>query len=421
MLNFKLSQEIYGANVWMVDPISFSSMIGILSDFRNKVPYQVDGDKLNSQFYLDAKSLEFVSDKGQLKRSESNSDLINVINLDGVITKNGGMSSYGTQYLSEQILLAEKDSRVIGHIIKAASGGGSGNAIQFMTDVMNEEREKPIVSFIPKGEVACSACYGIISQSDYIIAEKENVVVGSLGTMIEFGGYSKNNKDEDGFISVRIYAPDSEHKNESYEEALKGNFKPIIENVLTPANDEFIALNQKGRPGLKKEHLTGKTFKAGTVLGSFVDSIGDFQSAVDKVVQLGKKTVNSQSNKSSTNNKSLKMTKEELKQSHPDVYASIVTEGVNAERERVGAWMAHISTDADAVKAGVLGENELGNAQREEFFVKQNSLNNAKGMIDESANDLKTAESASTVKEVEQKKKEEKEAPENDAFDFELS
>lgn len=421
MLNFKLSQEIYGPNVWMIDPISFTSMIGILADFRNKVPYDVSGEKLNSQFYLDAKSLEFVFDKRELKRNETDTDLINVILLDGVITKNGGLSSYGTQYLSEQLMLAENDSRVIGHIIKAASGGGSGNAIQFMTDVMNEKREKPIVSFIPKGEVACSACYGIISQSDYIVAEKENVVVGSLGTMIEFGGYSKNNTDKDGFISVRIYAPDSEHKNEEYEEALKGNFNPIIENVLTPANDEFISLNKKGRPGLKKEHLSGKTFKAGTVLGSFVDSIGDFQSAVDKVFELSKKSVNSQSNKSSTNNKSLKMTKEELKQSHPDVYASIVTEGVNAERERVGAWMAHLSTDADAVKAGVLGDNELGNAQREAFFVKQNSLKNAKEMINESASDLKTAESLSTLKEVEQKKKEKEEAAENDAFDFELS
>ena len=413
MMNFKLSNEIYGNNVWMVDPGSFGAMVDILSDIRNKVPYENKGYKLNSFHTLDVSSIATVSSSRDLKSRSAQEELINIIDLDGPITVNGGVSTNGTKQLSKQMIEMDSDSRIIGHIIKANSGGGSGKAIQFMTDVMNSDLKKPVVSFIEKSSMACSACYGIISQSDYIISEKENNIVGSLGTMIEFGGFSKNNKDSNGRINVRIYSPDSSHKNEEYEEALEGNFKPIIENVLTPANDEFLALNVSGRPGLKKEHLTGKTFKAGDVLGSFIDEIGDFNVAINKVISLSNSKKGSKS-KPSANNKSSKMNKEELKQSHPDVYASIVSEGVNAERDRVGAWMAHVETDSAAVKKGVQSGNEITASEREEFFVSQNKKENLASMIDNSAPPVSVGESKSTLKDV--KPLEDK----SEDFDFEL-
>ena len=413
MMNFRLSKEIYGSNVWMVDPFSFKSMVDILSDIRNKVSYESDGGKMNSFCYLDYSSNELIFNERDLNSKGVDSKLINVINLDGIITINGGMSTHGTKELSQRLLKMDSDPRIIGHLLNANSGGGSGNAIQFMTDAMADAK-KPIVSFLEKSAMACSACYGIISQSDYIISEKENNIVGSLGTMIEFGGFPKQNTDSDGYVRVRIYSPDSEHKNGEYEEALSGNFKPMIENVLIPANNEFLELNKSGRPGLKKEHLTGKTYKAGSVIGSFVDEIGSMQVAINKVVELSK-VDNGGIKKVSTNNKSSKMNKEELKQSHPDVYASIVTEGVNAERDRVGAWMAHLSTDPESVKAGVKGEKEISASQREEFFVKQNGMKNAQGMINSSAADLKVDESKSTIKDVKQEQNEI-----IDDFDFDL-
>ena len=82
------------------------------------------------------------------------------------------------------------------------------------------------------------------------------------------------------------------------------------------------------------------------------------------------------------------MTKQELLQSHPDVYNSILNEGVMSERDRNGAWMAHVDTDSKAVAEGISSGLGLSQTQREAFFVKQNSKLKANTLKSDSAPDL---------------------------------
>lgn len=59
-----------------------------------------------------------------------------------------------------------------------------------------------------------------------------------------------------------------------------------------------------------------------------------------------------ESNQNQNQNKST-MTKEELKAKHPEVYASIVNDGIAQEKDRVGAWMTFVKADAEAVVKGI--------------------------------------------------------------------
>lgn len=394
MINFGLAKEIYGNEPWMVDPDTFTSLFSILKDIKNGVSYNGDSPKMNTWGYYDINNLSFVSSDYDLRNATDN-ELINVINLDGVITKNGGASTNGTKKLSQQIITADKNERVKGHIIIADSGGGAGNAIQFMTDAMKSAK-KPVVSFVEKGSIAASAAYGIISASDFIMSESKENRLGSLGTFIQFSGTKKDNTDTDGYRSVRIYATASTHKNFDFEEALNnGNFKPIIDNVLDPSNEIFLNNIKENRPNIQEDQMTGKMFRAGDIVGTMIDGIGTFNDAVNKILELS--NIN-KSNKNEVNNFNLndsEMTKQELKQNHPNLYQEIYNEGVMSERDRSGAWMAHVDTDTEAVKKGIESGEQISNSQREEFFVKQNAKNQLANMVDNSAADIDVDESAS--------------------------
>ena len=413
-MNYKLSAELYGNNLWMIDPLTFNSMWEILKDMRNGVKYTHEGEKLNnSHLYCSISNTSLVADPDQLNNFEQGDNLVHIINLNGVITKNGGPSTNGTKQIAQQIRKMDADNRVKGHLIVAGSGGGAGNAIKVLTNAIKSTK-KPIGTFIEQGEMACSACYGIISATDFIIAEDNDVVVGSLGTMISLSGRPKQSKDDNGQLHARIYATKSTQKNGYYEEAMEGNNKPMIEHVLDPANEVFLNAIKENRPSIDENtQMDGSIFKAGEVVGTMIDAIGTFQQAVNRI--LNPPNVGTNSNINTNNNK--QMTKAELQNAHPEVYNSIFNEGVMSERDRTGAWMAHVNTDTDAVIKGVESGEQITNTQREQFFVKQNSINKIENLKTESAEDLTTPPSQS----LEAIQQEELANEEKEAFNFKLN
>jgi len=411
-MNYKLSAELYGNNLWMIDPLSFNSMWSILNDMRNGVKYEHEGEKLNNSTLYNVSNASLIQDVRHLDMVGQNEDLVHIINLNGVITKNGGPSTNGTKQIAQQIRKMDSDNRVKGHLIIAGSGGGAGNAIKVLTNAIKSAK-KPVETFIEQGEMACSACYGIISATGHITAEDNDVIVGSLGTMISLSGRPKESKDSQGQLHVRFYATKSTQKNGYYEEAMEGNGKPMIEHVLDPANERFLNAIKENRPSVDEStQMDGSVFKAGDVVGTMIDKIGSFESAVNRILNPSNKDTNTNIN---TNNK--KMTKQEIENSHPDVYNAIKQEGVLAERDRVGAFMAHVNTDTQAVAEGIESGEQLSNTQREKFFVKANSMKKMESMQENNAEDLLTPESAT----LEQLKQKEIEKEQNDAFDFKLN
>jgi len=65
-----------------------------------------------------------------------------------------------------------------------------------------------------------------------------------------------------------------------------------------------------------------------------------------------------------------KMTKEQLRAEHPELYASIFTEGVNEERDRVGGLLAFVDIDAGAVVDAIKKGDKLSNTFMAEMTKK---------------------------------------------------
>lgn len=409
-MNFGLSKEIYGGIPWMVDPISFNYLSKMLSNFRKGITLEVPDVKYNSMFCLEVDSNTKIVTRpygddwnpGQLDNSDEFEAIV-VMNINGVITRNGGMSSYGMDYLSQMMLKANRDKRVIGFVLKVDSGGGSSSAVELMIDTINEIKQtKPIYSVIAKGGLAASAAYGIISATNKIFSESKQNIVGSIGTMIEFEGVEANSEN-DGVKTIRLYATKSTEKNKAFEEAINNdNYSLLINELLDPINENFISMVETNRPQLKGTDFdNGHTEFAKNSIGKFIDGIASFDEVVEMVLSESK-NYSSKSNLNINQNSksSKKMNRQELQQNHPELVNTIREEGVLAERERVNSWLVYQSADPEAVATGIESGAEISASQREKFLVKMNSKNVLENLKNDSANPLKTEES--TVEKVEE-------------------
>lgn len=203
--------------------------------------------------------------------------------LEGTMTRYDTCESWGTCTIADDLLHADADPEVIGHIIVTDSGGGAADSVPELSEAIGK-LSKPVVAWID-GMAASAAIYAI-SYCQKIIAHRPMNEVGCIGTMITVSGWPKFRRDSDGYVKARIYASQSDEKNADYEAALEGNVQLIRENLLDPLAEQFINDIKANRPGVTDDQTKGRTYFAKDVVGSLIDSIGDFSSAMDAVMEL---------------------------------------------------------------------------------------------------------------------------------------
>ena len=208
---------------------------------------------------------------------------INVVNLEGTMLRDDGpCGMVGTRTLASLLREADAKEEVIGHILFVDSGGGAANSVPDLAEAI-QACQKPVVAYIDG--YMCSAAMYAGSYCDHIIAHRAEDRVGCIGTMIQLEDFPKQAKDSNGYLHLRVYADGAEEKNDEYEAALESDFQLIKERILNPHNERFKADIRKNRPAVKEDQLKGRTYEAKDAVGTLIDSIGDFDSAVAKVLE----------------------------------------------------------------------------------------------------------------------------------------
>jgi protease-4 len=209
---------------------------------------------------------------------------IDVVNLEGTMLRDDGpCGMVGTRTLASLLREADAKADVLGHILYIDSGGGAANSVPDLAEAI-QACQKPVVAFVDG--YMCSAAMYAGSYCHSIIANREDNRVGCIGTMIQLEDWPKQARDNDGEMHIRVYADGAEEKNDEYEKALEGDFNLIKERVLNPANERFKADIRRNRPAAREDQLKGRTYEAREVIGTLVDSIGNFDAAVQKVIEL---------------------------------------------------------------------------------------------------------------------------------------
>lgn len=209
---------------------------------------------------------------------------INVVNLEGTMFRDDGpCGMVGTRTIASLLREADTKADMIGHILYIDSGGGAANSVPDLAEAI-QACQKPVVAFVDG--YMCSAAMYVGSYCRSIIANREDNMVGCIGTMIQLEDWPKQVRDSYGAMHIRVYADGSEEKNSEYETALEGDFKLIKERILNPHNERFKADIKKNRPSVREDQLTGRTYEAKDAVGTLIDAIGNFDFAVAKVLEL---------------------------------------------------------------------------------------------------------------------------------------
>lgn len=311
-----------------------------------------------------------------------------VIPLSGPLMKADWCGEYGTESMRKLVQQATATQSVHTVLLALDTPGGTVAGTEQMAQAVAAVAGAGKRSIAMVDELAASAGYWIASAADEVVLAGNTAMVGSIGTMVSMVDNTEAMKSR-GVVLREYYATASTDKNAAYNEAIKGNGKLLIEQVLDPLNNAFMAQVRQARKVDATDSrgvLTGKVFIGQQAIDAgLADRIATMDSVIEGALMAGPKRATQSIFFSKTNIKTTEMggntlTLEDLKAQHPALYKAAFTEGVEAERDRVGSWMAWMGTDADAATKGIESGKPISATQQQQFIVKLNSRDMGKGL-----------------------------------------
>lgn len=229
---------------------------------------------------------------------DADEEFINVVNIDGAITRNGGACSVGSKDVRDSLIELSGNPSCLGHIFLLNSPGGSANSAYDYELGINAVRSagQPCVGLIDG--ICASACVRLAVKLDEVYYVHPNNEVGCIGTMAMF--YTNKNGDKNTLtqeVYHELYANASSEKNGEFRQAAEGDDTAIIE-MLNKENDLFLSEVRKFRtsfadiPEDTLEHLlAGKMYSCKEMEGYLVDGQNTFDGCMERIQILRKDAV----------------------------------------------------------------------------------------------------------------------------------
>ena len=238
-------------------------------------------DRFTEQLYVGtARYIEWYEDL------RDDDQIINVMSINGPITRNGGACSYGSKEIRDYLMQSADMEHVIGHILIIDSPGGSAQAKYDFEQALAyvHEKKQPVIALVDG--LCCSAAYALAALCDEIYVMNEKNTVGCIGTMAAF--YYTPDGAEDAQtkrIFVERYAEGSPYKNKTLRDLADGDDTLLMQELSKSAED-YKAMVRANRPSVTEEQLLGADYEASEVMGTLVDGVGTMQSCIDRVLEL---------------------------------------------------------------------------------------------------------------------------------------
>jgi protease IV len=230
-----------------------------------------------------------------------------IIPLKGEMVKESDWCNYGTQEIAALMMEAADHENIAGIILDVDSGGGAVDAVAPMLDAIkySQAKGKPVVSI---ADTMASAAYWVGSATNEIIAGNNICALfGSIGVVCSFTDIQPY-YEKMGIKFHTVYAPESTDKNTWFDDALKGDYTKLQNEILSPLAQSFQKAIKTNRPGMDQNVpgiLNGKTFYAKDALkNGLIDQIGSMDMAITRAQQMAKmmkNNMNPNTNSSSKN------------------------------------------------------------------------------------------------------------------------
>lgn len=312
---------------------------------------------------------------------ESNEAYLNIIFVEGLVTRNGGACTYGSKQMRNLIMQASDDDDCKGHVIIFDTPGGLATAVPDFKLAIDYAHSKDLMVDGVIDGACCSAGIYIGSMCDHLYYTSPSDRVGSVGTFAILNTMKNGDVDPTtGEKHYEIYDPESYDKNDWYRQLSEEGKSDLIVEDLKRDGKEFRDFVKSRRPGCTDEQLHGKVYKCSEVEGSFVDGQRSLQEVFQEVMghyyethkQNAAKNVNTLSTQI---NNSINM-----KEQFPAVFAllgveemQVSEEGTFFNKDLLATLNANIEA-AQKEKADALALVESLTAEKNELTAKVEEL-----------------------------------------------
>lgn len=262
--------------------------------FLSKKGYQKEGKTVGANF----EDKLYVGDIHRIERHlywndeelQEDDEIINVVVVDGPVTRDGDGCSYGTKDFRDQVMYANTIPQVVGHLFLINTPGGQASCRNDYEMMIADCREKgkPTVAFVDG--MCCSSGVNLACRCDRVIVMNPKDEFGCIGTMAAFWAVAHDTVDQDGYRYVELVGKDCPEKNDWYREAAAGEYEKL-QAELDKDTEEFHNEVRENRPLVTADMLTGKVFEAQEVIPALVDEIGDMNRAIECVFELANETL----------------------------------------------------------------------------------------------------------------------------------
>jgi ClpP class serine protease len=310
---------------------------------------------------------------------------IAVIPITGPLMKSDFCGSFGTSTLKMLVSMAANTDSVKTIIFPIDTPGGTVDGTQALADEISNCGKQTIG--LADG-MMCSAGYWIGSSCSEIYASSKTDIIGCIGTMLSLQDNTEAMKAR-GIVRREYYADDSKDKNGAINEAIKGNGKALIEELLNPMNNAFLGAVRNNRAGkIKEDALSGKDYTSENALAiGLIDGIKTF----DQIIKTAKQSNNSYY---TLNNKKMAEIKtlSDLQAALPELCTEIEKAGATKERKRINSWLKWQSVDAEKVNAAIASGAEFDMEAQSDLSEKKISQMMGKKAEAENELPVKTGE-----------------------------
>lgn len=315
--------EILSNKAWMVSPDFAHGVRKVLEQNLNgHLPFEKTKHPIGAKMALDGNVLSALQTSSAPSAEASGGDApsnndkqyVNIMYVDGPITRNGGGCSYGSIDYRDRLISLSSDSNCVGHIFYIDTPGGSAWAKNDFQQGIEYARNagQPVLAFVD-GLCASAGMYlaSMCDERYYMHPEDE---IGCIGVMACFYTEKDGQQIYTGETYHELYDPESFDKNKEFREVADGETENYVK-FLAQLGVEFRADVKKACPAATDEHLHGALFSASHVKGILMDDQSTLEQVVQRVYDLanGAEPIKREAAKEPSKGKGDKSTEESIK------------------------------------------------------------------------------------------------------------
>ena len=211
--------------------------------------------------------------------------IINVVWVDGPVTRDGGACSYGSKDWRDQVIYANTIPQVIGHLFIINTPGGESACRYDYDETIADCRKNNKATVAYVDGMCCSSGVNLASRCDRVVVRNPKDEYGCIGSMAAFWATPDGAHDVDGTRYIEIVGHDSPEKNAFWRNAANGDYEKL-HALIDKDTSEFHQTVRDNRPLVEDWMLSGDVFHADEVIPALVDEIGNMERAIECVQEL---------------------------------------------------------------------------------------------------------------------------------------